>query len=158
MLSMEWITVASFLLIGIVLIIVEIIFIPGTTVVGIIGFLIALVGVYLSFLYFGTATGWIITGGTAAVTGSMLFLSLRMGVWSRFALKDTNTGRVNDSADAGLKVGMEGLTVSSLRPMGKAEFGGRQFEVTTLGNLIPAGTRVKVVTIAGTHITVEPIS
>lgn len=155
---MDWITVISLVVIGIVLIIVEIIFIPGTTIVGILGFLITAIGVVLSFVYFGKTAGWLVLGGSGLVSGSMLYWSLRTNIWSRFALKSTISSKVNEEVKGHVAVGDEGHTTSSLRPMGKAEFRGQQFEVTTLGNQVPPGSRVKVVSISNHHIIVESIS
>ena len=53
----SWLTVLTLLVVGLVLVIIELIFIPGTTVVGILGFIFSLVGVYLGFSYFGNQTG-----------------------------------------------------------------------------------------------------
>ena len=94
---MEWITVISLILIGITLIVVEIIFIPGTTFVGIIGFCAILVGIVVSFSYFGDSTGWLVVGGSAVVTGGLVFLALRTNAWERFSLKSTVKGRVNEN-------------------------------------------------------------
>ncbi|MCA4900510.1 MAG: hypothetical protein ING88_17180, partial [Cytophagales bacterium] len=46
---MEWVTIATLILIGLVLIVIEILFVPGTTVVGFVGFALMLVGVALTF-------------------------------------------------------------------------------------------------------------
>ena len=49
--------------IGFILVLLEILFVPGTTVVGILGFIATLGGIYLSFEYFSTTTGWWFTLG-----------------------------------------------------------------------------------------------
>jgi len=154
---MEWLTVISLIVIGVVLIIVEIIFVPGTTVVGIIGGILAAVGVIFSFNYFGDTVGWITLGSTALLSGGMFYWSLRTGAWNRFSLKSTMTGRVNEIDTTSLKVGEEGKAVSALRPMGKAELGGKFLEVTTLGGYIETGTRIKIVRVSSNQIVVEPV-
>src|SRR5690348_7519523 len=111
---MEWLTVISLILIGIVLIIVEIIFIPGTTVVGIIGGILTVVGIIFAFSYFGDTTGWIITGSTAVLSGGAFYWSLRSGAWDRFSLKSTIDSRVNVIDTETLKVGEEGKAISAL--------------------------------------------
>ena len=58
----EWLTVSSLILLGLSLIVAEIIFVPGITVVGLIGFACMVVGIGLSFRYFGNNTGWATAG------------------------------------------------------------------------------------------------
>lgn len=155
---MEWITVISLILIGITLIVIEIIFIPGTTVVGIVGFIVMLVGIVVSFSYFGQSTGWLVLGGAAVTTGLLVFLSLRSNAWERFSLKTTIKSKVNEGFLSNLKVGEEGITVSALRPSGKADINGKLYEVTTLGNFVDSGTRVKIARVSLNQIIVEPIN
>ncbi|MFT6941450.1 MAG: membrane-bound ClpP family serine protease, partial [Cyclobacteriaceae bacterium] len=53
---MDWIIVISLIVFGLGLIIVEVIFVPGTTVVGIAGLIIGTYGVYEAYSSFGTTT------------------------------------------------------------------------------------------------------
>jgi membrane-bound ClpP family serine protease len=154
---MEWLTVISLVVIGIVLLIVEIIFVPGTTIVGVVGLILTIIGVALSFRYFGNLTGWLTFGGTSVFTGAMLYWSFRSRAWERFALKSTIDGRVNEVDTDTLKAGEEGQTVSALRPMGKAELRGKRVEVTTLGSYVESNTRIRIVRISTNQIVVEPV-
>lgn len=155
---MDWITVISLILIGIALVVVEIIFVPGTTVVGIIGFCMVIGGIVVSFNYFGQGTGWIVMGSSAVVTGILVFLSLRTKAWERFSLKSSINSRVNEGELVGLSNGEEGITVSSLRPSGKADIKGKLYEVTTQGNFVSSGTKIKVIRISSNQVIVEPIN
>jgi membrane-bound ClpP family serine protease len=155
---MEWLTVISLIVVGIVLVVVEIIFVPGTTVVGLLGGLLAVVGVVLSFSYFGNQTGWYTLAATSILSGALLYWSLRSRAWERFSLKTTIDGRVNEIDLNSLKTGDEGSAVSALRPMGKAEIGGRLFEVTSLGIYIETGTRIRIVRVSSNQIVVEPVN
>ena len=154
---MEWLTVISLVVIGIVLLIVEIIFVPGTTIVGIVGLIFAIAGIVLSFKYFGNSIGWLTLGGTSVLSGAMLYWSFRSNAWERFALKSTIDGRVNEVDTDTLKAGEEGQTVSALRPMGKAELRGKRVEVTTLGGYVESNTRIRIVRVSTNQIVVEPV-
>lgn len=155
---MELITVISFLLVGIVLIIVEIVFIPGTTIVGIIGFLVTVAGIVMSFNFYGKPVGYMVLGISGVVSGSLLYWSLRSNVWSKFSLKNTIDSKVNEGQVEALQEGEAGTAISALRPMGKADFGGKQYEVSSLGHFVESGTKIKIVKIASHHIIVEPLS
>jgi len=154
---MEWITVISLIAVGLILVITEIIFIPGTTVIGFIGFGVMVVGLILGFNYFDKTTGWLIAGGTAVTSGLLFYWAFRSKAWERFALKTSMNGKVNEGALDNLKVGEEGITVSALRPFGKAELGGKLVEVTSMGNYVDTNTRIRIIKIMSNQILVEPI-
>ena len=154
---MEWIIVISLIAIGLLLLLVEILFVPGTTLVGILGFIIVGVGVWLSFSYFGSDVGWITLGSAAVGAGLTLYISFKSNLWSRFALHTSNTGKVNEDP-IGLSVGDEGVTLSALRPIGKAEIAKKTFEVKTLGSYVEAGQKIRIIQINLNQIFVEPIS
>jgi len=155
----EWITVLSLIVVGLALVIAEIIFVPGTTLVGLVGFVLMAVGVGLGFNYFGGSTGWTITGITAVASGVILVYAFKANVWGRFSLKSTMIdSKVNEGELEGIIAGTEGLTLSALRPVGKAEIKSRTFEVRTLGTYLEAGTRIRVAQVTLNQIIVEPIS
>jgi membrane-bound ClpP family serine protease len=154
----EWITVISLIFFGLLLIIAEIIFIPGTTVVGLVGFIFMVIGVGLSFSYFGSEAGWSAVGGAAVASGALLYLSFKSNLWGRFALKSSSDGKLNEGEMDQLTPGLEGVTVSALRPVGKAELLNRMCEVKTLGEYVDAGKRIKILKILSNQIIVEPIN
>jgi membrane-bound ClpP family serine protease len=155
---MEWITVASLIGIGLILIIIEVIFIPGTTFVGIAGFIFLIVGVAFSFNYFGREVGWLVFGGSAVLSGGLFYLAFRTNAWSRFALKLTMDSKVNEGDLDTFMVGQEGVTKSTLRPVGKAEINNKIVEVTTLGDYADSGTKVRIIKVLTNQIIVEPIN
>jgi len=155
---LDWVTVILLIVIGLVLIIVELIFVPGVTIVGILGVILAAVGIWIGYAALGTATGHFILIATV-LTGSLaLFYSFRSDAWSRFALKDSNKSRVNDENPHLLEVGEVGTTVSALRPQGTAIFQGRRHEVQTMGTFLPPNTPVRIIKIVANKITVEAIT
>ncbi len=127
----DWITVISLVILGIILIIAEIIFVPGTTIVGILGFLSGILGVYLSFTYFGSTTGGWVAFGSSVALAITLYNSFKSKTWDKFSLKDTNSGKVNEDLTSALALGDEGVAISVLKPVGKAEFSDREYEVKT---------------------------
>lgn len=152
-----WIIIISLLLIGLALIIVELVFIPGTTVVGLLGAGFSVAGIILCYQTFGETTGFYVLIGMLAVTLTALVLSFRSGAWSRFSLKSAIDSKVNEGILLNVRVGDEGLTVSNLRPSGKAEFNQRTFEVKTSGNFVESGAKVRITQIDSNQIIVEPL-
>lgn len=155
---MEWLFVLGLILIGIGIIIVEVIFIPGTTVVGILGFIISMYGVYLGYDYFGTPTGHIIFAGGFLATAIAIVGAFKSGAWDRFSLKESMDGRVNDDFQMDINVGDVGESISSLKPIGKAIFNDQVIEVRTNGDYIRESNKIKVIRVEGRKIFVEPLT
>jgi membrane-bound ClpP family serine protease len=153
-----WILIFALLAIGLFLIIAELIFIPGTTVVGLLGFAFAAVGIVISYRHYGSNIGLYILLGMSATTLLTLVYSFRSNAWSKFSLKTSSDSKVNEGLMTSLIVGEEGTTISTLRPIGKAEFQNRQFEVKTTGDYLETGKRIRIIQIQSHQITVEPIN
>jgi membrane-bound ClpP family serine protease len=155
---MEWVTIVSLILMGLALLIIEIVFVPGTTLVGIVGFGLMMIGIVLTFKHHGREAGWISLGVTSVVSGIVLYLSFTTNVWKRFSLRSSIDSKVNEGELNDLKEGMEGRTISALRPVGKAELNNRTFEVKTLGNYLDSGSKIRIKKISSNQIIVEPIN
>jgi len=154
---MLWIIIAL-ILVGLLLIIVEIVFIPGTTVVGLLGFIFAIVGIIFSYKDYGNEVGFYVLIGTSLVAAGALYLSFRNGAWGKLSLKDSIDSKVNEGITSALEVGTVGKAISALRPMGSVEFNGKIFEVKSNGEYFNPGTMVKIVKIQLNDILVEPIN
>ncbi len=152
-----WIIIISLLLIGLALIIVELIFIPGTTVVGLLGLVFSIAGIVVCYRHFGNATGFYVLIGMLTVSLGTLFISFRTGAWTRFSLKSSMDSKVNEGMLAMVSIGDEGITLSSLRPIGKAEFNQKTYEVKTSGTYLDSGEKVKITQIESHQIVVEPL-
>lgn len=154
---LDWLTIIILLVVGIGLIVTELIFIPGTTIFGIVGLVLTIVGVVLVFLNHGTGTGLVVLGITFIAAAGSVAISLRTGTWDKMSLKGTHNSRVNEETKNNIWKGDTGKTVSSLRPSGKAEFNDVIVEVTTYGQYISSGKRVRVIDIQDNRILVEQI-
>jgi membrane-bound ClpP family serine protease len=152
-----WSIVILLVLLGLALVIIEVIFIPGTTVVGIAGFISMIIGIVLSFSYFGAETGWLTLGSSTAASGIFLYLAFRTNMWKRFALHSSIDSKVNEIEGIKFVVGLEGLALSALRPGGKGEFGGNVTEVRTAGEYVDAGESIRIVKVSTNQIIVEKI-
>lgn len=154
----EWLAVILLILFGLGFIIAEIIFVPGTTLLGLFGLIFTIIGIVISYISFGAGIGTVVLVTSLVVGLGALIYSLKSGVWEKFALKSSINSKVNEGEISTLQVGEEGITISSLRPMGKGEFRDKVYEVTTLGNYLTTGTRIRIVSIKNNKIIVEPIN
>ena len=123
------------ILFGLILIIVELFLIPGSTVVGFSGFGMACVGVYGSFEVFGMLGGII----TLLLTGGVSLLGLYI------AIQDQTM----------LVVNQEGVTISALRPGGTVSFDNKYFEVFSSSVFVDVGQKVKITSLKSNKIFVD---
>ena len=154
---LDWFTIILLLTVGIILIVVELIFIPGTTLFGIAGLVLTIIGVVLSFTTFGSGTGILVLSGAFAALGVVLFFSLRSNAWDKLSLKQSSRSRVNDDVPNNVWKGDVGITLSALRPTGKVEFKETVVEVSTLGPYVDAGAKVQVIEVQSNKILVEAV-
>jgi len=152
---MTIIILASLLLIGLVLLLAEVIFIPGTTVVGVLGVLVSLVGVFYAFALYDRATAIWITSFAMVLNLIAIFYGFNSGVWNKFSLKSSIQGGIHDDRAKGLEEGMKGISVSDIKPFGKAQFGESIYEVKSEQGFISVSTEVSIIKIENNKILVK---
>jgi membrane-bound serine protease (ClpP class) len=54
-----------------------------------------------------------------------------------------------------VRAGDRGRSLSILRPVGRAEFGGESFDARSEGDFIPPGTEVRALRVEGSEVVVE---
>mgnify|MGYP001810206637 FL=1 len=139
---MVWFILSTLLLIGLILVIAEILFVPGTTIVGIIGVLVTAVGIYYAFVTFDSQVAGLVLIVALVLNFGALIYGFRTGAWKKFALKSAIKSRAFDDRLKGLDVGMKGIAVSDIKPIGKAEIGEGIYEVKSESGFISVGTTV----------------
>ena len=154
---MDWLIISGLILFGTFLIIAEVIFVPGTTIVGILGFIFSGYGVYMGYTNYGASTGTLILIAALVVNLIGLISALKSKSWERFSLKNSLTGKYNDDFKIDLKVGDIGMTVSSLKPVGKAVFNDHEIEVRSNGGFIAENVEIEVQRTESSKIFVQPI-
>jgi membrane-bound ClpP family serine protease len=139
---MTLLILGSLLTIGLILVLLEILFVPGTTLVGLLGVLVTAAGIYYAFITLENQTASLILGVTILVNFTALFYGFKSGVWKKFALKETLSSRTFDDRLLGLTLGLEGKAISDIKPIGKAEFLDKIYEVKSEMGLIPVGKTI----------------
>ncbi len=152
---MHWILIATFIIIGLIFLALEILVIPGVGVAGIIGFILIIVGIWQTYTGHGMLAGHLVLAGTFILTVTTLVLSLRSKTWRKLALSTSIDSKVNLVDENNLKPGDSGKTVSRLAPMGKALINGEYYEVSTNGDFIDQQIEVVVMKIDHNKIIVK---
>lgn len=147
--------IIALVLVGLVLILAEILIIPGVGVAGILGLLSLGGSCYYSFYEFGNLTGGIVTGVNALLLVITLIYVLRAKTWKRMSLQTNIDSKAVDDDSSYIAVGDKGQTVTRLAPMGMVRFGERTVEVKALEGILESGTDVEVVMIEDRRIYVN---
>ncbi len=144
------------LLLGVLLLTLEIVVLPGG-IAGLFGAILIGLGVWQTYALFGNTTGTIVLLCAVALVVLTLILFLRKRTWQRFSLNEEVTSRVNE-VETAVKVGSRGNTISRLAPTGKALIDGQQVEVHAVNKFIDPDRPVEVVAIEGYRIDVVEVS
>lgn len=144
--------------IGVALLIIEI-FVPSFGILGFLGTASLVAGVVIAASDPMTAFISIAAALVAAVL-IVAFVAKRYkskGIWNKFILRDkltTEEGYLSAETKDSL-LGLEGVTVTPLRPAGTVQIGDNRIDVVTAGEFIDAGRKVKVVKAEGTWVVVK---
>ena len=155
---MDWITVIGLVVFGIFLLIAEIIFVPGTTIVGVLGLLFSGYGIYLGYDYFGSTVGTIFLVSTLLLNVVALVVAFKGKSWERFSLRNSMTGKFNQDIKLDFKEGDIGQSISSLKPIGKGLFNEMEIEVRSNGGYINENVEIEIIRIESNKFFVQPVN
>ena len=139
-------------------------FMPGFGLPGITGIVLQVIAVVLTWLWHGPVAALgvlLIILSVLAIAISVSLRSVANGKLSksRIILRDTesNEAGYRSTQDTEIFLGREGETTTVLRPTGMAEFDGVKLNVLSEGEFIPAGVKVRIVRVEGSHILVHKV-
>ena len=149
--------VIGLLVLGVLLLLLEIIFVPGTTIVGIGGFILLAIGIYLAYNFVGSMAGHLSLASSVAIIFLSLIVLLKGQTWKRVALNNKLEGKSAESMQDLVKVGDRGKTISRLNPVGKALFEEHVVEVVTSGDFVNEDQLVEVIKVEQNNIRVKTV-
>lgn len=163
--------------IGLLLVLAEFFVIPGTIIPGLIGVLLMLGAIVFAMVdqwptdngHWSLPTSTQLEGPMTNLLYAFLGSAVAVALLAKFLPKTSLYGRLvlSNAVAAGpgvsvpivntsVKPGDTGKAVTTLRPAGKAEIGGETHDVVSLGEFITTGASVRVVSVDGMRIVVEP--
>lgn len=145
------------LLLGLLLIFLEIFFIPGTTLFGVAGGIAVFIGIILMYSYYGKTYGNITLGVSFVAIIICLVLGFRVIETNKLAMKAEITGKVNEPENYSFVIGEKGIAATELRPNGKGIFGENKVEVFSSGDYIQRDSAIEIIKISDNKIFVKPI-
>ena len=146
------------LALGFLLLLLELLVLPGIGVAAVGGFALLGIAVWQVYAQYGSVAGSWTLGAIVVASVVLIWFALRSKTWSRVALKSEIDGKSDGQPDVPIQVGDKGVTVSRLAPAGKALINNDYFEVRTFGELIDPDKNVEVVKIEFRTIYVKPVN
>lgn len=154
-----WEAILLFLL-GLILLAVEALVIPGFGVAGIGGIAALVVSIVLASPSLEHAVMSLVMALVGTIV--LLFLSIKLlptrNVWHRLILgikQKRDEGYMAPRDTLKQLEGSAGVSITPLRPAGAAEVNGERIDVVSDGGFIPPNTKVKVVKVEGTRVVVR---
>lgn len=149
--------VIALLLLGILLLLLEIVFVPGTTIVGIGGVILLAIGIYLAYDFIGVTAGHISLASSVAAIFLALIVLLKGETWKQMALDTNVQGKGVEQLEKMVSIGDKGKTISRLNPVGKALFDEKILEVSTTGDFVDEDVDIVVIKIDQNRIKVKTV-
>jgi membrane-bound ClpP family serine protease len=145
--------IITLILIGLLLLAIELLIIPGFGIAGILGMIAIIGAVIMAFVQMGTVAGLIVLGCVIVATAIFTWLILRSDTWKNISLKESITSKTGKTPqENNLNKGDTGVALSRLAPSGKARFGKTDVEVWSQSGMIYSGTLIEIYAIEGRKI------
>ena len=150
-------TVIILIVLGVLLLVAEIVVIPGFGFAGIAGGIAIIVGIVLSYNISSTAGHLVVLGTTVLLTVAMYF-SLRAKTWQRLALHKSIDSAVDVSpALKNIEIGDEGITITRLSPTGKVRIKNTDVEARSILEFIEHDKKIVVVKFEDSKVLVKEV-
>jgi membrane-bound ClpP family serine protease len=149
--------IAILIFFGIVLILVELLLFPGVGIAGIAGigfFFYAVISAYERSENYGHLVLFL----SVSICILAIAYALKANTWKKLSLKESADGKLQEYEDGKLNVGDEGITISRLANIGKAEINDTKYEVESIEGYIDENTKIVVTALKRGKIYVKQIN
>lgn len=155
---MSLLAIILLILLGLILILLEFLVVPGVTIAGIGGLLLLCGAVYISYKTHGTMIGNYTLLGTSLALFVTLFFSLRKKTWRRLMLNSNIDSQSFETLIDKIKPGDTGTTISRLNPMGRVMVNDLNVEAKSTGEFIDPNINVLITKVEENKIVVKPLN
>lgn len=155
---MEILTIFILVLIGLILITLEVLFLPGL-IVGILGGLLILSAIIYSTITLGFQAGIITVIGSLLAAIGMFLIFKKLKVWNRFILQNEQKASIKDASNFAYNklIGKRGIALTDLKPSGFIIIDDKKIDVQTSGEFIPKNSIVEIISVEGIKIVVKKV-
>lgn len=151
---MSLLTIIAILVVGLILILAELLVLPGFGIAGFLGVCALVAGAAAAWVELSPVAG-VVAGLTSIVlTGLVIYLVPRTKAGRRLVLTDSQQDSFAQPSYKHL-IGKTGVTLNRLRPGGTARFGEEEVDVITEGEYVEPEHKVVVVAVEGVRVVVR---
>lgn len=143
--------------IGLVLIFIEFLVLPGTNVAGILGIVMIIGGIIFAYRDVGVPVAHYVLFGSLVFMILAIVIMLRSKTWSKMALNTVVDGTVKNADTQFVKPGDQGISLTRLAPIGKVQVNDKAFEGKSGHKFINPNTPIEVISVDGNQLIVKPI-
>lgn len=154
---MSWTLIIITLVLGLVLLTLEIVALPGL-ISGIFGIGLTIFSIWETYMTYGNKAGTIVLLISIAICIILLIVLMKTKTWKRFSMNDESDSKVNQINKTNIQLGATGVTIARLAPTGKALINGEQVEVHSINKFIDPDKDIEVVAVDGYRIDVKEIT
>jgi len=150
--------IVTLVLVGVLLLVVELILLPGISVAGVGAFISLLAAIVYGYLHYGFWGGSIVLTVTIIISIIAVVISLRASTWQRLSLKSTiDSTSAKTPQENNIAIGDKGMTVTRLAPMGKVQVNDITVEAKSVDAYIDQQKPVEVIGFENTVVIVQLI-
>lgn len=149
---------------GILLVFIELLILPGFGAAGVPGCLLIIIGIGGAWWKYGLQSALTYTGITLVAVIPLAIIALSVfrttAAGKTFILSATEDKEIGFHAPPSELedlVGKSGKTLTPLRPAGAALIGGHRVDIVTQGEFVPAETEIEVIFVEGSRVVVRSL-
>lgn len=154
---MDIVIIASLIIAGLILFIIEVFLLPGISIAGFVSAGCLLYANYYAFDTLGTVPGCITLAISVIGVVAITIWFMRSKTVDKLSLKKTIDYRPEPLKGLDLKPGDEGIALTRLALIGNAEFNGHIIEVRSSGDFIEEKSKIRVERIRDGIVMVEKV-
>lgn len=134
------------IIVGILMLIAELVLLPGLSVAGFCALAAYGGAIYTAFNRFGATTGIIVTVIVVVLSIVAVIVSLKANTWKKFELKHSIDSTSQElPEEKNIKIGDRGTAITRLAPIGKVVIDGETYEAKAIDAYIDERSEVEVV-------------
>lgn len=148
--------IIALVIIGILLLLVEFLIVPGVTIAGIAGTILIIGAVLCGYYFHESSVGHYLLLSTIGLITIIFVAAFKTKTWQKLGLNTSIDGHVEGIGDDKYKVGDTGKTISRLAPIGKIMIQESIVEARSMGGYIDPDVDVVIIRAEKNKLFVEP--
>lgn len=154
---MDYVITSLIVFVATLLLVVEVVFIPGFGVTGLLGVLSMVGAIFYSFFLIGSLAGWVTLAVACVICISLFLWALYGNSLDKVALKKNIDSTVKEGEEGKFVVGDKGVARTRLALIGEAEINGEIVEVKSESGFVDEGAEIEIVRLSADTVFVKVI-